>query len=301
MGVPKHHVFLTKSYMLNCHIGTPETWTVYVYILSLMSATCAPSETSLCCTVRQAGSVCVSCMVAAHCVFLPMQHSRTLLRDLAVMLSTQHLQQNPPAPLAVFHRYIRILACMTGVSLVRVCRLIQIPCDLESSIPSLILFLIEYPSEMMEMESLWIFWVASYLRRVSSPLLLWEGDVGLGCFCWRGMWKQSKNWAQSKCFLHKVGKSEFGALTDKINGMCIMCKPSWMGMFWDSSHLIIFILLTHANCMQCLHASDFIHSLSKGVCVWLPARHHWVLPCLEMGVNTAPCTEKLTVWEGWWM
>ena len=36
------------------------------------------------------------------CVVPPMQHSGILLRDLSVMLATQHLQQDPPAPLAVF-------------------------------------------------------------------------------------------------------------------------------------------------------------------------------------------------------
>ena len=52
--------------------------------------------------------VCVwMCMVhgwSKLCAVPLMQHSRTLLRDLAVMLATQHLQQDPPTPLAVFHR-----------------------------------------------------------------------------------------------------------------------------------------------------------------------------------------------------
>ena len=44
------------------------------------------------------------------CVVPLMQHSRTLLRNLAVLLATQHLQQDSPAPLAVFHRQVYLHA-----------------------------------------------------------------------------------------------------------------------------------------------------------------------------------------------
>ena len=66
------------------------------------------ASTKVCALVCLCVCVCVwMCMVhgwSKPCVVPLMQHSRTLLRNLAVLLATQHLQQDSPAALAVFHR-----------------------------------------------------------------------------------------------------------------------------------------------------------------------------------------------------